>query len=126
MLKLGRGVSRETVRKAVKRGRLAAISYDDVLQGEDIRQTLLGIQDAGSPPVALPLLSWLAGHPNTPEEVLRELERGGGREVLLSLAGNRSLPADLRQSLLSHQDDEIRRYANHVTCRIRPTPPYLQ
>jgi hypothetical protein len=112
-------MSRDAVRRAVARGGFQAICYRDVLQGEDIRATLLGIRDAGSPASMLPLLAWLAAHPNTPADALRELSRDAGREVLLSLAGNRHLPADLRTMLLAHEDAEIRAWACHVSGRLR-------
>jgi hypothetical protein len=107
------------VRAAFKGGGPAAVVYDDVLAGEHIRETLAGIRLAGTPEEARPLLAWLASHPNSPEDVLRDLERQASREVLLSLSMNRNLPADLRRALLEHEDEEVRVHANHVYCRMR-------
>lgn len=120
MLKLGRGVGRAAVREALAgRRRPSVFIYKGILRARDIRETLAGIRDAGTPRSSLPLLTWLASHPNTPEDVLRDLHARGGREVLMSLALNRNLPSDMRRALLAHEDAEVRDHANHVFSRSR-------
>ena len=121
-VRIGRGTSRAEVHRALQRARPGMITYEDVLEAEDIREALHGALqalDEGTRGPAAPLLAWLAAHRNAPEDVLRALAEHGGREVLLSLAGNRALPEDLRRSLLAHEDDEVRTWANHVYCRMR-------
>lgn len=95
------------------------VIYEDVLGDADIRETVAGIRDAGTPPQALPLLAWLASHPNTPEDILRELGREGSREVLLSLAMNENLPEDMRRALLDHASEDVREHANHTFSQRR-------
>jgi hypothetical protein len=119
MLRLGRGVRRDSVRRALARRRFSVVVYRGILEGEDIRETLAGIRDAGSPRDVLPLLAWLASHPSAPEDVLRELGRESSREVLISLSMNRNLPEDMRRALLAHEDDEVRESASHVFGRLR-------
>jgi hypothetical protein len=114
MLRIGRGVKREAVKEAVA-GRVPdTIEYEDVLEAEDIREAVAGLRDAGLPPGSMPLLAWLAAHPNAPEDVLRELMLLRNQEVLIGLAMNRSLPADLRQELMNHPDEEVHHHANEV------------
>lgn len=119
MLKLGKGFDRVAVRKALEKQDLTTVKYKGVLRSEDIREAVAGIRDAGSPDEATPILAWLASHPNTPEDVLRDLQKLGGRTVLLSLCLNENLPADVRKALLSHRDTEVRDHANHVFSRTR-------
>ena len=74
MLRIGKGIDRHAVRKALSRpGGAETIVYDDILTVEDIREAVAGVVGAGLPEEALPLLAWLASHPNTPEDVLRAL-----------------------------------------------------
>jgi len=120
MLRIGKGVDRCAVRRALRKpGSGATVVYDDVLDGEDIRETVAGIRDAGMPRAARALLAWLASHPNTPEDVLRDLGRETRREVLVSLAMNRNLPQDMRQALLNHADEDVRDHANHTFSRMK-------
>jgi len=120
MLRIGRGVDRRAVRRALLRpGGAETVVYDDVLASRDIRETVAGIRDAGTPSDAVPLLAWLASHPNTPEDILRELGRHGTREVLVSLAMNRNLPQDMRRALLDHADEDVREHANHTFSRTK-------
>jgi hypothetical protein len=123
MRRLGRAPRREAVRRALLGS--DAIAYEEVLDAADIRELLAGVRAAGTPPRALPLLAWIASHPNAPGELLAELYGEGGREVLLSLALNPALPATVRQALLDHPDAEVRAHANHVTCRMRSVRPLL-
>lgn len=118
MLKLGRGIDRKAVRRALGgRRRPVTFGYTGVLRASDIREALAGIRDAGSPRWAQPLLAWFASHPNAPLDVLRELFALGGREVLLSLALNPRLPADMKRTLMQHEDAEVRDHAYHVLTR---------
>jgi NAD(P)-dependent dehydrogenase (short-subunit alcohol dehydrogenase family) len=119
MIRIGRGIGRKAVRDAVERGDAATVIYDDVLEEQDIRETLAGIRDAGMPRAAVALLAWLASHPNSPEDVLRDLFSHGTREVLVSLAMNRKLPPDLRRFLLDHADEDVRAHANHTFLQIK-------
>jgi hypothetical protein len=120
MLRIGKGVDRRAVRRALQRpGGGATVVYDDVLDGDDIRETVAGIRDAGMPKGARALLAWLASHPNTPEDVLRDLGRETRREVLVSLAMNRNLPQDMRKALLNHADEDVRDHANHTFSRMK-------
>jgi len=120
MLKLGKGVGRAAVKRALAgRRRPTTFTYTGVLHAADIREALAGIRDAGSPRWSLPLLTWFASHPSTPVDVLRELMAQGGREILMSLAMNRNLPPELKKALLSHEDDEVREHSNHVFSRQR-------
>jgi NAD(P)-dependent dehydrogenase (short-subunit alcohol dehydrogenase family) len=112
VIRIGRGVGREAVRQAVERGGAATVIYDDVLEAHDIRETLAGIRAAGMPRNAAGILAWIASHPNSPEDVLRDLLHHGAREVLVSLAMNRNLPQDLRLQLLDHSDEDVREYAH--------------
>ncbi len=120
MIRIGRGISRGAVRDAVAEGDVTTVIYDDVLEAHDIRETLAGIREAGMPRAATALLGWLASHPNTPEDALRELFANGWREVLVSLAMNRQLPEDLRRALLEHADPDVREHAQHTFTRPRP------
>ncbi len=119
MIRIGRGIDRDAVREAIKRGDATTVVYDDVLEERDIRETLLGIRDAGMPRDATALLAWLASHPNTPEDALRDLFDHGRREVLVSLAMNRRLPEDLRRALLDHADPDVREHAHHTFLQIK-------
>jgi NAD(P)-dependent dehydrogenase (short-subunit alcohol dehydrogenase family) len=119
MIRIGRGIGRQAVKDAVERGDATTVVYDDVLAEHDIRETFAGVRDAGMPREAVALLAWLASHPNTPEDVLRELFRHGTREILVSLAMNRNLPSDLRRSLLDHEDEDVREHANHTFSRMK-------
>ncbi len=118
MIRIGGGIGRGAVRDAIRRGDATTIVYDDVLEERDIRETLLGIRDAGTPRGATALLAWLASHPNTPEDALRDLFVHGRREVLVSLAMNRRLPEDLRRALLDHDDPDVREYAHHTFLQV--------
>jgi hypothetical protein len=95
------------------------VIYDDVLEVGDIRETLAGVRDAGTPEGALPLLAWLASHPNTPEDVLRDLGRLESRAVLVSLAMNRNVPEDMRRALLEHPDHDVREHAHQAIAHGR-------
>ena len=119
MLKIGKGVTRQAVRKALLRGAGQTVTYDDVLSGEEIREAVAGVRDAGSPVESRPLLAWLASHPNAPEDVLRDLARGATREILMSLALNKNLPGDLRRDLLNHADEDVRTHAHHTFARTK-------
>lgn len=119
MLRIGKGASRASVRRGLKSKRPRTFTYRGVLETRHIRDAVAGIRDAGSPRWAWPLLAWIAGHPNAPEEVLRDLFAGGGRAVLISLALNPNLPADLRQALAQHSDEDVREHAQHVLSSSR-------
>jgi hypothetical protein len=119
MLRIGRGVTREAVKQAVGGRMPDTIVYDDVLEGTDIREAIAGVRLAGMPEGSMPLLAWLAAHPNAPEEVLRELLADGNVEVLQSLAMNRSLPEDMRQTLMNHENEDVRHHANHVFFKVK-------
>jgi hypothetical protein len=119
MLKLGKGVTRAAVRRGLKERRPTTFSYEGVLGAREIRAALAGIRDAGTPRWSLPLLAWLAGHPNTPAPELRALMRRDERGLLLSLALNPRLPADLRRALLRHPDPEVREFAEQLAERLR-------
>lgn len=119
MIRIGRGISRRAVRDAVAEGDVKTVVYDDVLGADDIRETLAGIRLAGTPRAATALLGWLASHPNTPEDALRDLFAQGQHEVLISLAMNRGLPEDLRRALLEHADPDVREHAQHTFSRQR-------
>jgi hypothetical protein len=120
MLRIGKGIRREDVRRALARpGAAETVIYDDVLDEVDIRETVAGIRDAGTPRDAVPLLAWLASHPNTPEDVLRELGGERRREVLISLAMNRKLPDEMRGALMAHDDEDVR---EHALRTFRPPP----
>jgi hypothetical protein len=119
MLELGQGFDRHSVQAAFESGAGTTIRYNGVLRAEDIREALLGVRAAGSPDEALPLLAWLASHPNAPEDVQRDLFALGPREVLMSLCLNPGLLEDLRRALLDHADAELREHANHVFSRTR-------
>jgi hypothetical protein len=119
MLRIGRGVTRASVKKAVARRVPDTIEYDDVLEGEDIREAVAGLLDAGLPEGAVALLAWLAAHANAPEDVLRELRRLDHRDVLIGLAMNRSLPEDLRKELMNHPDEDVHHYANKVFFKVK-------
>jgi hypothetical protein len=119
VLKIGGGASRQSIRKALARGGPLTVSYKDVLQAEDIREALAGVHEAGDPKIALPLLAWLASHPNSPEDVLRDLFARKDREVLVSLAMNQNLPAPLQRSLKRHKDPWVREQVEHILSRRR-------
>jgi hypothetical protein len=120
MLKLGKGVGRAAVRRALAgRRRPTTFVYTGVLRAADIREAVAGIRDAASPRWSLPLLTWFASHPSTPLDVLRDLMAQGGREILMSLAMNKNLPAEMKKALLNHEDEEVRDHANHVFSRQR-------
>jgi hypothetical protein len=119
MLKIGRGISRAVVREAVGGRMPDTIVYDDVLEGVDIREAIAGVREAGTPEGSMPLMAWLAAHPNAPEDVLRGLLADGNAEVLMGLAMNRSLPDDMRQALMQHENEDVRHHANHVFFKIK-------
>lgn len=120
MLRLGKGVGRAAVRRGLAASRRpSTFTYTGILRPRDIREALAGIRDAGSPRWSVPLLTWLASHPNSPEDVLRDLHAHGSREVLMSLALNANLPSDVRKALMNHQDSEVRDHAHHVFSRAR-------
>jgi hypothetical protein len=119
MLRLGRGFGRRAVRDALRTRRASTVRYEGVLGAEDIREAVAGVRQAGSPSRAVPILTWLATHPNAPLDVLRDLAAQGPREVLMSLCLNPSLPVALRRELLAHRDEEVRRHAKHVMGRTR-------
>jgi hypothetical protein len=119
MLRIGRGIDREAVRRAVEKGGGLTVTYTDVLSAEDIREALAGVRAAGSPDETRPLLAWLASHPNAPADVLHDLHADASREVLLSLVLNPNLPEDLRRALLEDNDDDVRTHANHVFSRTK-------
>ena len=98
MLRIGKGIKREDVRRALLRpGAAETVIYDDVLDAGDIRETVAGIRDAGSPRDAVPLLAWLGSDTR--------------REVLISLAMNRKLPEEMRGALIAHEDEDVREHA---------------
>jgi hypothetical protein len=117
MLRLGRGFNRESIRRSLEREEPLTVTYNDILEEADIREAVLGIRDAGSPSSAQPILAWLCSHPNTPEDILRDLAARGAREILMSLALNPHLPEDLATFLANHEDPEVRDHANHVQSR---------
>ena len=119
MIRIGRGIGRKAVKEAVERGDATTVVYDDVLEVADIREALAGVRDAGLPRAAIAILIWLASHPNSPEDVLRELHGYGTREILVSLALNRNLPEDLRRKLLDHEDPDVSEHANHTFSRMK-------
>jgi hypothetical protein len=120
MLRIGKGIRREAVRRALKRpGAAETVIYEDVLDAGDIRETVAGIRDAGTPRDAVPLLAWFASHPNTPEDVLLSLASEPRREVLISLAMNRKLPDQMRAPLMAHDDEDVR---EHALRTFRPRP----
>jgi hypothetical protein len=114
MLRIGKGVKREAVRRAVGGRMPDTIVYDDVLEAEDIEEAIAGVRAAGTPEGSMPLLAWLAAHPHMPESDMRALLAEGNPEVLVGLAMNRSLPDDMRKALMEHQDEDVRHHANHV------------
>ena len=117
MLKFGKGVGRAAVKQALSGKRPTSFSYTGVLKAREIREAMAGIRDAGTPRWAQPLLAWFASHPKAPEGVLRELLEHGEKGVLLSLALNPNLPADMKRALLRHADPEVRDHANQVFSR---------
>jgi hypothetical protein len=119
MLRIGKGVSREAIKRALSRGGALTVTYDDILSEQEIREAVAGVREAGSPVEARPLLAWLASHPNAPADILRDLAQGASREILMSLALNQNLPRDLRKALLEHEDEDVRTHANHTFSRTR-------
>ena len=119
MLRIGKGVNRQAVKEAIGRRVPDTIVYEDVLEGDDIREAIAGVRAAGMPEGSVPILAWLAAHSNAPEDVLRDLYGDAVKEVLLGLAMNRSLPEDLRQALMQHADEDVRHHANHVFFRVK-------
>jgi len=119
MLKLGKGVRRADVERAFSQGRPRTFTYTGVLTSREIRAVLAGIRDAGSPRWALPVLAWLASHPNTPTDALGRMLRGGDRGVLLGLTLNPRLPAAIRRALIAHPDPEVSDHAQQVFARAR-------
>ena len=117
-MKLGKGVGRAAVRRALTR-HPATFTYTGVLRKTHIREALAGIRAAGSPRWALPLLAWIASHPNSPRDVVEDLYRHAGREVLMSLAMNPGLPTEMKKALLDHADPEVRDHANHFFSRTK-------
>jgi len=123
ILKLGKGVTRAAVRRAVGgAGRPATFLYTGVLQAKEIRDAVAGIRDAGSPRWAVPVLAWMSSHPNTPEDVLRDLYAEGAPEILMCMVLNPRLPADIKAALVRHEDPEVSELARHVLSR-RPAAP---
>lgn len=120
MLELGEGFDRRRIREALEHGEPLTIHYKGVLRDVDIREAVAGVRDAGNPEEGLPLLAWVASHPNAPEDVLCDLLAQGTREVLMSLCLNPNLPEDLRRRLLDHEDSEVAEHANHVFSHIKP------
>ena len=120
MLKLGKGVGRAQLKRAFAgRKRPVSFTYTGILREEDIREAIAGIREARTPRWAVPLLAWLAAHPNAPDDVLRELHAQGVREVLMGLALNPKLPSELKRSLLRHDDAEVRDHANHLFSKTK-------
>lgn len=119
MLRIGSGTSRENIARGVRTVRHVTVTYEGVLDAEAIRAAFEGVRDAGTPERIVPLLSWLASHPNAPEDVLRGLARSPRREVLFGLCHNRHLPQDVWAGLLAHDDQAVRETANHVDARLR-------
>jgi hypothetical protein len=119
MLRIGKGVTREAVRQAVGRRMPDTIVYDDVLEAEDIQEAIAGVRAAGTPAGSMPLLAWLAAHPNLPEGDMRALLAEGSVDVLVGLAMNRSLPDDMRKALMEHADEDVRHHANHVFFKVK-------
>jgi hypothetical protein len=119
VLRIGRGIDRVAVRRALERKRPLTVVYRDVLRAEDIREAVAGVRDAGYPEEARPILAWLAAHANAPADVLEELMGSGSREVLMSLALNVSLPEAMRKSLMEHPDEAVRNHAHHVFTRLK-------
>lgn len=119
MLRIGRGVDREQVRRAVGKRVPDTVVYEDILEAVDIREAIAGLRAAGTPEGSLPILAWLSAHSNAPEDVLRDLYAGANEEILLGLAMNRSLPDDLRQALMKHENENVRHHANHVFFKVK-------
>jgi hypothetical protein len=119
VLKIGKGASRASIKRALKRGAPLTVSYKDVLKAEDIREALGGVHDAGDPEVALPLLAWIASHPNAPGDVLSDLATSENHEVLASLAMNPKLPKTLERSLRKHKDPGVRERVAHILASRR-------
>jgi hypothetical protein len=119
ILKLGKGVGRAAVKKAVAGKRPATFMYTGILGPKEIREAVSGILDSKSPKWSRPLLAWLASHPNTPEDVLRDLFELGDRMVLMSLALSQNLPSELKRKLLDHGEADVREHANHVFSKQR-------
>lgn len=112
MLRVGRGVTRGEIARALRRSRALTVTYSDVLGADEIREAVAGVRDAGSPVHSGPLLAWFGSHPNTPEDVLHDLAAGAPpREVLIALALNPRLPEVLRPALLGHEDEDVREHA---------------
>lgn len=119
MLRIGKGVNRDAIKAAIGRRMPDTVVYENVLEAVDIREAVAGVRGAGTPEGSMPILAWLAAHSNAPEDVLRDLYSEGLKEVLLGLAMNRSLPEDLRQALMNHEDEDVRHHANHVFFRVK-------
>jgi hypothetical protein len=112
MLKIGRGVSRAEVARALRRRGALTVTYSHVLTTDEIREAVAGVRAAGSPTHAGPLLAWLGSHPATSDDVLRDLLAGAPpREVLIALALNPRLPVELRPALLASPDEDVREHA---------------
>jgi hypothetical protein len=120
VLKIGKGANRTTIRRALERGGALTVSYRNVLRADDIREAMAGIHEAGDPEVALPLLAWLASHPNSPEDVLGDLATCSNRDVLVSLAMNPNLPKTLERSLRRHRDASVRDEVAQIFASRRP------
>ncbi len=119
ILKLGKGVGRAAVKKAVAGKRPATFMYTGVLGPKEIREAVAGIRESRNPKWSRPLLAWLASHPSTPEDVLSELFETGDRMILMNLALSRNLSSELRRALLDHEDADVREHANHVFSKLR-------
>jgi hypothetical protein len=119
MLRIGKGATRASIRRALKRGGPFTVSYKNILEPDHIREALAGVHDAGDPDSALPLLAWLASHPNTPGDVLVDLSGSRRPEVLVSLAMNRNLPKPLEKALRRHRNPEVREQVLHILSKRR-------
>jgi hypothetical protein len=119
VLKIGKGASRASIRKTLKRGGAFTVSYKNILEPEDIRETLAGVHEAGDPAAAAPLLAWLASHPNTPADVLMDLSSSKNPEVLVCLAFNRNLPKALEKTLRRHKNREVREQVAEALAKRR-------
>jgi hypothetical protein len=119
VLKIGKGADRTSIRRALKRGGALTVSYKNVLDPEDIREILTLIHEAGDPETAMPLLAWLASHPNSPADVLKDIATCRNTEVLESLAMNRDLPKAVERSLRRHASAEVRERVAHILSKRR-------
>lgn len=119
VLKIGKGESRASIRKTLKRGAVFTVSYKNILEPDDIRETVAGVHDAGDPESAMPLLAWLASHPNTPGDVLSDLASSANAEVVISLAMNSNLSKALERTLRRHKNPAVREQVSHILLKRR-------